>query len=257
MSELLYEKKGNIAVFTMNNPDKLNVITPTLLFEMRDAMYDYMEDTELYCGIITGAGEKSFCAGADIKEYMPFVKSTLDTPWKFPDTIMRGLYVTKPLIAAVNGYAYGGGGEIALACDLRIASENATFRWPEASLGIIPRLGGTQRLPRLVGYGRAMEILMTNEKVDANEALRIGLVNKVVPKEELMTAAFEMAERIASLAPLSIQGIKKSMYYGTEMPLADGLTLENDICKKLYSTEDHQEARQAFIEKRKPEYKGR
>jgi len=170
---------------------------------------------------------------------------------------MRGQYVTKPLIAAVNGVAFGGGGELALACDIRIASENASFRWPEPSLGIMPRLGGTQRLPRLIGYNRAMSILLTNEKVDAQTALQIGLVEKVVPQDQLLDAAMETAEKICALAPLAVRGIKQALRYGIEMDLEDGLDLENRLAMPLFDTEDYTEGRTAFAEKRKAEFKGK
>ena len=257
MSAFTFERKGKIAIFTLNRPEKFNAISPDLVNEMQASLYEFMEDKELCVGIITGAGDKAFCSGADVKEWLPFVKATADRPWRIPDTPMRGLYCTKPLIAAVNGIAFGGGGEIAMACDLRIASEKASFRWPEPNLGILPRLGGTQRLPRLVGYGRAMEILLTNEKLDAKTALEIGLVNKVVPHDQLMDAAMEMAEKICALAPLAVQAIKRAVYFGTEMSLTDGLALENTLGMPLYETEDYEEGRAALAEKRTPQFKGK
>lgn len=170
---------------------------------------------------------------------------------------MRGLYVTKPLIAAVNGLAYGGGGELALACDLRIAAEHASFRWPEPSLGLLPRFGGTQRLPRIIGYGRAMQILLTNEKVDAQTALQIGLVNQVVPAEQLLDAALQAAEKICQLAPLAVRSIKQCLSQGYDMPLRDGLALENTLGMALYQTEDYLEGGRAFQEKRPPQFQGK
>ena len=257
MSQITFERKGKIALFTLNRPEKHNALTPDLLRELEAAMFEFMEDPELYVGIITGAGQKAFCAGADIKEMLPFTRATKDCPWKAPTSIMRGQYVTKPLIAAVNGVAFGGGGELALACDIRIASENASFRWPEPSLGIMPRLGGTQRLPRLVGYNRAMSILLTNEKVDAQKALQIGLVEQVVPQEQLMDAAMEVANKICALAPLAVRGIKRAVRYGIEMDMEDGLDLENRLAMPLFDTEDYAEGRAAFAETRTPEFKGK
>ena len=252
-----FKREGSLAIFTLNRPEKHNAITPDMMREMEASLKEFMEDDALRAGIVTGAGEKAFCSGADVAEWLPFVKATADKPWQIPNTPMRGLYVTKPLIAAVNGIAFGGGGEIALACDLRVASERASFRWPEPTLGILPRLGGTQRLPRLVGYARAMEILLTNEKIDAQQALEIGLVNRVVPHEGLMDAARETAESIGRLAPLAIRNIKRCLAEGYELPLERGLALENALGMELYRTEDYEEGGRAFREKRPPVFKGR
>lgn len=257
MSTVTFEKDGQIALFTLNRPEKYNAVDPDMVQELHDTMMEFMEDGDLRVGIITGSGEKAFCSGADVTQWLPYVKATADRPWRIPPILTRGQYVTKPLIAAVNGIAYGLGGEIAMACDLRIAADTASFRWPEASLGILPRMGGTQRLPRLVGYGRAMEILLTNEKLDAQTALRDGLVNRVVPKEELMPAARAMAEKICALAPLAVNYIKRCVAEGTEMSLSAGLALENDLGMKLYETHDYLEGSAAFREKRKPRFEGR
>ena len=257
MSAFDFRRDGPVALFTLNRPEKYNAITPDMMRGMESSLFEFMEDDTLRVGIITGAGDKAFCSGADVLEWLPFVKSTADKPWRIPDTPKRGLYDTKPLIAAVNGVAYGGGGEIAMACDLRIASEKAVFRWPEPTLGILPRLGGTQRLPRLIGYSRAMEILLTNEKIDAQEALRLGLVNKVVPNEKLMEAAREMADAICKLAPLAVRSIKRCLAEGFEMSLEQGLALENQLGMALYQTEDYQEGTAAFREKRPAAFNGR
>ena len=257
MAVFTFERKGPVAVFTLNRPDKFNAISPDLMREMESNMMEFMEDPELRVGIITGAGPKAFCSGADIVEWLPFVKATADRPWRIPNTPMRGMYVTKPLIAAVNGVAFGGGAEIALACDFRIAAENAAFRFPEPSLGILPRLGGTQRLPRLIGQGRAMEILLTNMKVDAQKALELGIVTQVVPQDQLMDAAMALAEKICKLAPLAVTAIKRCVVEGGEMSLENGLALENEIGLTLYQTEDYEEGRAAFREKRSPVFQGR
>jgi enoyl-CoA hydratase/carnithine racemase len=255
--DLRYETKPPIAFFTMDRVEKFNAITPDMMSEMEDALMRFMEALELRVGIITGAGTKAFSSGADIDLWLPFVKSTADRPWRIPRTPMRGLKVTKPLIAAVNGLAYGGGAEIAIACDLRVASETAAFKWPEPALGIIPRLGGTQRLPRLIGKAKAMEILLCGEKVDAHTALQIGLVNKVVSSEQLMKTAVEMAMKISKMAPLAVTSIKRCLDEGTETDLNSGLAIENELGLKLYETEDYEEGRCAFREKRCPEFKGR
>ncbi len=252
-----FERKGKVAVFTLNRPEKRNAITPQLVREMEEALYRFMEDPDLLVGIVTGAGEKAFCAGADLKEWPPFVKQTEDKPWLVPKSPMRGMKVTKPLIAAVNGIAFGGGAELALSCDFRIASENACFRFPEPTLGILPRLGGTQRLPRLIGKSRALELLLTNELVDAETALSIGLVNAVTPQERLMDAAFEMAEKICALAPLAVMAIKRCVDEGMEMSLEGGLALEKEVGYRLYETQDYEEGKAAFREKRKANFTGK
>lgn len=257
MSVFDFRREDSLAIFTMNRPEKHNAITPNMMREMEASLTEFMEDAKLRVGIVTGAGEKAFCSGADVTEWLPFVKTTADKPWRIPNTPMRGLYVTKPLIAAVNGVAFGGGGEIAMACDLRVASDRASFRWPEPTLGILPRLGGTQRLPRLVGYARALEILLTNEKIDAYRALEIGLVNRVVPHEQLMDVTKEIAESICKLAPLAVRNIKRCFTEGYEMSLEQGLALENSLGLELYRTEDYMEGCAAFTEKRPPVFKGK
>jgi len=189
--ELLYEKKNKIAIFTLNRPEARNALTPDMMMEFQKSMEDFRDDDNLIVGIVTGAGEKAFCAGADIHKWLPFVKETMDKPWRIPINPMRGMELWKPLIAAINGYAIGGGGELALACDIKIASEHASIGWPEVALGLIPRLGGTQRLPRIVGFNKAMQIMLMGERLNAQEAYNIGLVNKVVPDDELMATAIE------------------------------------------------------------------
>ncbi|WP_302294383.1 enoyl-CoA hydratase/isomerase family protein [Pyramidobacter piscolens] len=256
MDAFTFERKSPIAFFTLNRPEKYNAITPGLMREMESSMMEFMEDKSLRVGIITGAGNKAFCSGADIVEWLPFVKETASCPWRVPRTPMRGLQLTKPLIAAVNGIAYGGGAEVALACDFRIAAENASFRFPEPSLGILPRLGGTQRLPRLIGYAHALEIMLTNEKIDAQKALSIGLVNKVVPQEQLLESAIELAQKICKLAPLAVTAIKRCIMEGYDLSLEDGLALENEIGLTLYKTKDYEEGRAAFREKRTAVFKG-
>lgn len=185
-----YKKEGKLAIFTISRPEALNAINVQAARELHDALVDFRDDPELWVGIFTGAGEKAFCAGADIKDMLPFLKEILPaTPWKMPATNMRGLEIWKPLIAAINGLALGGGLELALACDIRIASEKARFGLPEVTLGLIPGWGGTQRLPRLVPTCKAAELLFTGKIIDAQEAYRIGLVNTVVPPEAVLSTA--------------------------------------------------------------------
>jgi enoyl-CoA hydratase/carnithine racemase len=251
------KKEGHIVTLTINRPEARNAFSPDLVRELHDAMVDFKEDPNLWVGIITAVGDRAFCAGADIKTWLPFVKESRDKPWIMPTTPMRGFELWKPLIAAVNGVALGGGLEIALACDIRIASENARFGSPEVSLGIMPRWGGTQRLPRILPWARAAELLFTGKIIDAQEACRIGLINEVVPLDQLMPKAKEWAEKICSMAPLAVRGVKEAMIRGMGMNLDEGLWLENALAFPLYDTEDYGEGRAAFVEKRKPAFKAK
>ncbi|MBM3167127.1 MAG: hypothetical protein FJZ94_06750, partial [Chloroflexi bacterium] len=206
-----YKKEGRIATFTLNRPETLNAIDPTSIEELSRALADFRDDDGLWVGIITGAGDKAFCAGADLKAMMSWRQARIGKPWQLPATIMRGLELWKPLVAAVNGAALGGGMEIVLACDLRIAAENATFGLPEVRRGLIPGWGGTQRLPRLIPPVKAAELLFTGRPIDAQEAYRIGLVNKIVQLSELMPEARQMAESICESGPLAVRAAKQAM----------------------------------------------
>ena len=252
-----YEKEGKIAIFTLNRPEALNSMDPVSFAEFSRALIDFKDDDELWVGIVTGAGERAFCAGADIKTILPEMKKMAGQPWAEPPIIMRGLNLWKPMIAAVNGTCLGGGMEIALACDLRIASENAIFGLPEVSLGLIPGWGGTQRLPRVIPLAKAAEMLLTGRPIDAQEAYRIGLVNKVVPLSELMSAARQMAEMLCRPAPLAVRAAKQAMIKGTSLSLGEGLELEKVLEDLLMTTEDFDEGCDAFLAKRKPEFKAK
>jgi len=253
-----YKKEGRIAIFTLNRPEALNTINLQTLQELHEALVDFRDDNELWVGIITGTGEKAFCAGADIKETLPFMKENLqEHPWAMPETHMRGLELWKPLIAAINGAALGGGLEIALACDIRIASEKARLGAPEVNLGLIPGWGCTQRLPRMIPWCKAAEMMFTGKLIDAQEAYRIGLVNAVVPREEVMPAAMAWAETICQAGPLAVRAVKEAMIRGASMPLEEGLKLENSLEAYVTHTEDFAEGTKAFIEKRKPDYKAK
>jgi len=252
-----YAKEGKIAIFTINRPEALNSVNVQVFQELSDRMVDFRDDAELWVGIITGAGEKAFSAGADIKDILPFAKEHRHRPWAFPTSIMRGLDMWKPLIAAINGWALGGGLEIVLACDIRIASENARFGNPEVTLGLIPGWGGTQRLPRMLPWCKAAEILLMGKPIDAEEAYRIGLVNKVVPKDKLMPTAKEWAEVICQAGPLAVRAAKEAMTRGSSMTLDDGLRLENSLNAYLMGTDDFTEGTTAFTEKRKPVFKAK
>ena len=248
-----YKKEGRVAVFTINRPQAMNAMTPEGLSEFNKELIDFRDDPEIWVGIITGAGEKAFCAGADIKETLPYMAAG----GPLAPTILRGMEITKPLIAAVNGLALGGGLEFALACDIRIAAENARFGLTEATIGLIPGWGGTQRLPRIIGTGRAAEMIFTGKIIDAAEAYRIGLVNAVVPLDKLMPTAREWAENIMKAAPLAVRAVKKAMYSGLNTTLESGLQIELELENEVTKTEDFKEGVAAFKEKRKPAYKGK
>ena len=252
-----YQKEGRIAIFTINRPQAMNAMNTEAVRELHEAMVDFRDDPDLWVGIITGAGEKAFSAGADIKDMLPFMKEHRDSPWAMPATPMRGLELWKPLIAAINGLALGGGLEIALACDIRIASENARLGVPEVTLGLIPGWGGTQRLPRVIPWAKAAEILLMGRPIGAEEAYRIGLVNKIVPLEQLMPTAREWAEVICQAGPLAVRAAKEAMIRGCSMTLDEGLRLENSLEAYCLGTEDFTEGTRAFVEKRKPVYKAK
>jgi len=252
-----YTKEGKIAIFTINRPEALGALNVEGMTQLNNAFIDFRDDDELLVGIITGTGDKAFSAGVDIKDYLPFVKRTTDKPWKRPAGIMRELDIWKPLIAACNGLTYGGGLELALACDMVIASENATFALPEVTVGLCPGGGGTQRLPRVIPRRIAAEMLFTGKPIDAQEAYRIGLVNKVVPRDELMTEAKKLAETICQAAPLAVRTAKEAMMRGLDMSLEEGLRLEDDFQRYIMSTKDFEEGITAFREKRKPKFEGK
>jgi len=252
-----YKKEGKVAIFTINRPEAMNSMNPESFHELSKALIDFKDDDELWVGIITGAGDRAFCAGADIKSTLPWMKNFKGQPWGEPPTHTRGLNLWKPMIAAVNGVCLGGGLEIALGCDLRIASEKAIFGLPEVTLGIIPGWGGTQRLPRAIPQAKAAELLFTGRPIDAQEAYRIGLVNKVVPIAELMTTTKEMADLVCRPAPLAVRAAKQAMIQGTSLSLGDGLELEKVLEDFLLTTEDYEEGTKAFAEKRKANFKAK
>lgn len=258
------EKRERIALVTIDRPEAHNAFDLELSREIADVWIAFRDDPALWIAIVTGAGEKSFSAGADLRALGEFYRAL--TPLERRQRaetqpglggLTRNLDVWKPIIAAVNGYCFGGGLELALACDIRIASENAQFGLTETGWGIIPGAGGTQRLPRLVPVGIALEMIFTAKKIDAAEAYRIGLVNQVVPRAELLNTAIEMAKRICANAPLAVQTAKMAVWKGLDLSLADGLRLENALGEPLRQTEDVQEGIAAFAEKRKPRFKGK
>ena len=252
-----YEKEGRIAIITINRPGAFNMVNVQTFQELHERMVEFRDDPELWVGIITGARTRAFSAGADIKDVLPFAREHRDQPEALPPSIMRGLDVWKPLIAAINGMALGGGLEIALACDIRIASEKARFGTPEVNLGVMPGWGGTQRLPRMLPWCKAAELLLTGRPIDAQEAYRIGLVNKVVPQEQVIPTAKEWAEIICQTGPLAVRAAKEAMVRGSSMSLEDGLRLERALFNRVIGTEDFDEGITAYAEKRKPVFKAK
>ena len=251
---LLYEKKGRIVIIKLNRPQTLNALDPETYREFSDACIKFRDDDEAWIAIITGAGDKAFCTGADLKKSIPrIMDGTLDVP----PSIRRGLKIYKPFIAAINGMANGGGVELALAGDFRIATEEATFTIGEARWSLMPGAGGTQRLPRIVGQAKAIELMSMASTIDSSEAYRIGLVNKVVPRYKLMPTAIEWAERINQMGPLAIRSIKRAIMQGLDLTLEGGLELEDSLVKTLFTSNDAKEGLRAFMGRRQPEYKGR
>jgi len=251
---VLRERQDKILILTINRPEALNAFDLETFREFAQALAEFRDDPSLWVAIITGAGTRAFCIGADLRKLIP---ALMEGESSLPPSIMRGLEIPKPLIAAINGMALGGGLEVALACDIRIASENASFGLPEVRWGLMPGWGGTQRLPRMIPWAKAAEMIFLGERIDAQEAYRIGLVNKVVPQEELMPTALEWARKICENGPLGVRAAKEAMLRGLEMPLSDGLRLEELLFKYLLGTEDAREGVRAFAEKRKPQYRGK
>ena len=246
-----------VATVTVNRPDKLNALNAATIGELGDAIDEIRQRDDIGAAILTGAG-RAFIAGADITEL------AAQSPMQAKQRALRGQQIfrrfetsPKPVIAAVNGFALGGGCELAMACHVRIASEAAKFGQPEVKLGICPGYGGTQRMPRLVGMGRALQLLMTGEMIDAAEAYRIGLVNRVVPAADLLTAADALLRQMLANAPLALSSCIESVVRGTELPLEDGLNLEANHFALLAGTQDMAEGTRAFLEKRPAAFAGR
>lgn len=255
---LIYEKKGNIGVLTINRPEKLNALSNELTEELKQFLDGVENDEKLRVLVMTGAGEKAFMAGADIKELVDRDALVGRRVSRTRQTIFSRIEnLSIPVIAVVNGYALGGGLELALACSIRICSEQAKFGAPEVKLGIIPGDGGTQRLPRLVGLGRAMEMILTGDFIDAQEAYRIGLVNQVVPHDELMEKAMELAQKIAKRPPLAVRYAKEAVNRSQGGDTVSGYVLESYLHALTCTTDDKKEGVQAFLEKRKGTFKGK
>ena len=248
-----YNQEGYIGVMTVNRPKALNALNPDVLKDLKDAFEAVdLETTRVI--VLTGAGEKSFVAGADIAAMSQMTKEEGEAFGKFGNDIFRMIETFPiPVIAAVNGFALGGGNELAMSCDIRICSDNAVFGQPEAGLGITPGFGGTQRLARIVGVGKAKEMVYGARNIKAEEAYRIGLVNAVYPQAELMGAAMKLAGIIAGNAPIAVRNCKKAMNDGLDTDMDNAIVIEEKLFGACFETEDQQEAMEAFVEKRKVE----
>ncbi len=251
MEFIKYEVQGQIAIMTISRPKVLNALSKEVLDELNEAI-DNVDVNNIRCLILTGDGEKAFVAGADIASQYPLSKVQGEEWGKNGNNIFLKLEkLPIPVIAAVNGYALGGGCEICMSCDIRICSENAVFGQPEVGLGITPGFGGTQRLARLIGPGMAKEMIYAGKNVKADEALRIGLVNHVYPLEELMNEAVKLANRIASNAPIAVRNSKKAINEGLELGIEEAVALESKLFGDCFETHDQKEGMSAFLEKRK------
>lgn len=255
---LLFEIKNRIGYVTINRPDKLNALNSETFLELFDAFRTCHSDPNVSGVILTGSGEKAFVAGADISELATLTPVTAKEFALRSETVLCFIErMHKPVIAAVNGFALGGGCELAMACHMRVASEQAKFGQPEVNLGLIAGNGGTQRLPRLVGKGRALELLCTGDMIGAEEAFRIGLANRVTKKEELISTCEKILGTIASKAPVAVKLSIEAVQSGMEMTLAEGLNFEANLFGLVFSSDDMKEGTKAFLEKRKANFQGK
>ena len=258
LANVLYEKKGNIAYVTVNRPKVLNALNTPTWSDLGKAFEDAREDAAIRGVILTGAGDKAFIAGADISELAQVTAVEAEQSSRFGQRVLDLVEnLGKPVIAAVNGFALGGGCETAMACTIRIAVDSAKFGQPEVGLGLLPGGGGTQRLPRLVGKGRALQIILSGEMISAQEAYRIGLVNEIVPAAELITRAEAILQKIASNAPIAVKFALEAVNMGMETSQSAGLLLEASYFGLCAATEDKKEGTIAFLEKRLPQFRGR
>lgn len=256
-ADLLFQVEDGVATITINRPKALNALNSAVMGEINAAITQCRKDDAVKAVIITGAGEKSFVAGADISQMatlrpqqaMAFMEFGIET-FRMIETL------PKPVIAAVNGFALGGGTELAMSCDFRFASENARFGQPEILIGLIPGWGGTQRLARLIGMGRAKEIIMGGDQVNAQRAYEIGLVNKVFPLDQLLPEAKKFAAKLAGLPGFALKMAKDAINFGYDLPLDNAMRLETECCSQCFSTDDQKEGMKAFLEKRKAVFKG-
>jgi enoyl-CoA hydratase len=257
-NNILLTVENGIATITFNRPKALNAMNSETMLELLDAAAVCRNDDGVKVLILTGAGEKAFVAGADIAQMQNMRPQEALRFMELGNETLRLIEtIPKPSIAAVNGYALGGGAEIAMACDVRYASENAAFGQPEITLGMMPGWGGSQRLPRLIGMGRAKELIMGGASIDAKRAFEVGLVNKVVPLDQLMAEAGKFAAKLAGLSGFALKMIKHSINFGYDQSIDSAIRLETECCAQCFSTDDQKEGMKAFLDKRKPTFTGR
>lgn len=265
---LIYEKKGRIAYLTLNRPEAHNAIDPETAIELLDAWKDYRNDANCSCAIITGAENRAFCAGLDLDTTIPLLtgargpendteENLASNPGLIDDATLRNFELYKPVVSAINGFAIAAGMEVVQATDIRIASENAKFGLQEAKWGLFPLGGSTVRLPRQIPYSKAMEIMLTGELIDAEEALRIGFINRIVPQDQLMAEAEKVADRIARNGPLSVRNIKKSVITCMGLTVEEGLKNEYKLGREVFDSKDAKEGPRSFMEKREPKFTGK
>lgn len=256
---LMVERRGHVAVLTLNRPQAMHAINLQLRGLIHDTLEALRHDSAVRCVVLTASGEKAFCAGMDLREFAQIMAATPLTEmrrfrWEKGDGLAQ---FDKPIIAAVNGLAIGGGVELALACDICYASEQASFAFAEVSRGLIPGNGGTQRLSRRIGPSKALEMILSARTLKADEALAVGLVDHVVPADQLLTQALALAERIAANAPVAVRMAKAAIGRGADLTLTEGLQLERDLATFVYTTQDAKEGPLAFVEKRTPNWQDR
>ncbi len=255
---IITKKEEGIGWITLNRPHRLNTLTSDMIDEMHSALNDFETDKEIKCIVITGAGDRAFSAGADVTAFTGLTPATaVEASSKGQALFTRLERIGKPVIASLNGYALGGGLEMASACDFRLAAENAELGQPETKLGLIPGWGGTQRLVRLVGLAKAKELIMLGERISAEEGAKIGLVTKVVPKAKLQEETVALARKLADGPPVALKLAKEALNFGSQVPLDIGLKMEAEAFGIALSTKDVMEGVSAFMSKRKPEFKGK
>jgi enoyl-CoA hydratase len=266
-SHLLVDQVDGVMTLTMNRLEARNALSPQMLIKLCEAWHTFRDTADLRVAILTGAGDLDFCAGGDLKLTMPLITGArqpedewdhalLSNPKQFTDGILRGFEIYKPIIAAVNGNALGGGTEMTNACDLRLASENAVFGTPEAKVGLLPGGGSISRLPRQIPFAKAMEMLLLGDKYSAQEALEMGLLNAVVPHAELMDRAHAMAQKLSENGTLAVRKIKEGVMRSSGLPLDQALAIEDEVSAAVMMSKDAREGPRAFKEKRKPRFTG-
>ena len=256
MAAVEYVKEGRIAYITINRPEAMNSLSIEVRQGLQNAYKDFRDNNDLWVAIITGAGDRAFSAGADIKGFTPASSDAAGTGG-VPEKLIRPDTIWKPFIAAIHGYCLGGGCELAMTCDIRIAADNAQFGQPEVNIGFMPGGGGTIRMPRFIPRAVAAEILLTGNRINAAEAFRVGLVSRVVPRDQLMDTAKAIADTIISRGPLGVRATKEAMIRGYSMTLEEGLALEKQLVAQIRATEDFMEGARAFAQKRPPQYKAK